>query len=221
MKQNIRLIKQNIWFDKIEPYTQINIMKIIALNGFLSKNNIVEKMFGNQTEDERKKALKLVDSTVSKMLDEKNKLLQPVKKEKEAGTKRSTFFSLTENGIEILIKNSFEKNQRNDEKEISGKKYLSLDEMIIFINRFKKDYIIQKSQLKKWEAPKLTEENIRILCSGEDKKLYITLIERTGSNSSKVKKLIKQFRDAEQKINDVLEEIPQAILETIVLSFKK
>jgi len=207
MKENVRLIKQSVWFDKIEPITQIKIMKIIALNGFLSKKNIVEKSGKSQ---------KLIDATVSKMLDEKNKLIQPVKRKKEKGTKKSIFYSLTEKGIKILIENSFEENSKNNNLKISGEKYLNLEEISIFINRFRKDYVNQHNNiLDDWQSPSLTEEDIRILYSDKDQKLYIKLIEQTGNNSSKLKKLIKQFRDAEQKISEVLDEIPQALYESI------
>lgn len=217
MKQNIRLIKQNVWFDKIEPYTQIEIMKIIAVNGFLSKKNIAIKMFGKEPTNSQKK---LVDAVVSKMLNEKNTIIQPVKKEKEEGTKPSTLYSLTEKGIKTLTKYSFEKNNKNDKEHLTGKKYLNLEEIVIFVNRYEKDYIDQQSNniLSEWESVELTKEDMRRLYSDKDKKLYITLIERTGNNSSKLKKLIKQFRDAEQKINNALEEIPQALYETIEFS---
>lgn len=209
MKQNIRLIKQEIWFDKIEPFAQIEIMKIIALNGFLSKKGIELK--------KEKTSQKLVDAIVNKMLDENNNLIQPVKSEKEEGTKKSTFYSLTERGIKILIEKYFEKNKKNDKKGISGKKYLNLDEVVIFINRYKKDYIDQTDKkFSEWEPPKLTKEDIRILYSGKDSSLYIKLIELTVNNTSKLKKLIKQFRDAEQKIDDALDQIPEALYEALV-----
>lgn len=208
MKQNVRLIKQNIWFDKIEPLAQIKIMKVIALNGFLSKKNIVEKA---------EKSQKLVDATVGKMLDKKNKLIQPVKREKEDGTKKSTFYSLTEKGIKILVENSYEENEKNDDLKISGKKYLNLEEIIIFVNRFKKDYVDKKNDvLSEWQPPSLTQELIEKLYCGEDVKLYITLIEQTRHKNSRLKNIIKQFRDADQKINKLLDEIPMVLHETLV-----
>ncbi len=208
MKQNIRLIKQNVWFDKIEPIAQIEIMKIISLNGFLSKKNIVEKT---------PKSQKLVDAIVSKMLDEKNKLIQPVKREKEDGTKKSTFYSLTEKGIKILVENSFEENKKNIELKISGKKYLNLEEIIIFVNRFEADYIDKQNNiLSEWQPPSLTKENIRKLYSGKDATLYVSIVEQTTNGNSKLKNLINKIKEAKEKLDMLENELPTMLHESWV-----
>lgn len=214
MKQNIRLIKQNIWFNKIEPFAQIEIMKIIALSGFLSKKNIEAKL---------KKSQKLIDAIVSKMLDEKNKLIQPVKLEKEQGTKKSTFYALTEKGIRILLENHFEESQKNIEKEISAKPYLDVKELIIFLNRFKEDYIQQNptEDFPNWESPKLTEKTILDSYIKANPKSTLLLGQECQKYDSKLTTLLNNVKKMGKKFDDAQMAMAEAIYETMIFNLKK
>jgi hypothetical protein len=189
-----------LWYDKKEPITQIEILKSIAINGFQSKTILTQKLDSKIT---------TIDTIVGKMNDDDHGLIQIHRKEQQENKKAShIMFSLTEKGIRILLENKFQE---------SNKPYLEPKELIVFLNQFKNDYINQKSvkDYPNWKPSKLNERNILDLYINSNPQYKIVLGKELSKYSSKLGGLVDKIKEAKQKLEMLENELPSMLYETI------
>jgi len=196
------------WYDKGEPITRIEILKIIALNGFQSKTSLAKKLGS---------AITTIDTIVEKMKDEQRRLIQNHRKEHlKEGKAPHTMISLTEKGIRVLVMNHYQKNKINDKKQISEKPYLNLKEFINFCERYETDYIKQKKtkEFPKWKQPKLTGKNILDLYLKSTPQYKTALGKEREKYNSKIGKLLEKIKVSKQELNDFDDQIAVLLYET-------
>lgn len=189
-----------LWYDKKEPITQIQILKTIALNGFQSKTILTQKLDSKIT---------TIDTIVGKMNDTNHGLIQIHRKEQQANKKAShIMFSLTEKGIKILLENQYEE---------SKEPYLNAKELITFLNRFKEDYIDQKATdvNTQWKPSKLSKKEIMDLYIKSNPEYKLVLAEEYQKHNSKLTNLLNKAKELKEKLNNAELEISQGIYESI------
>ncbi len=194
-----------LWYDKKEPITQIKILKTIALNGFQSKTILTQKLDSKIT---------TIDTIVGKMNNDDHGLIQIHRKEQQANKKAShIMFSLTEKGIKILLENQYEE---------SKEPYLSAKELVAFINRFKEDYLNQKStkEYPKWQSPQITEKNIMDIYIKNNPNSKDGLGKEYQKYNSKLGRLLSKVKEIDQKLEDAQDELTKGIYESIELQRK-
>jgi len=190
-----------LWYDKKEPITQIEIIKSIALNGFQSKTILSQKLDSKIT---------TIDTIVGKMNDDVHGLLQIHRREQQANKKAShIMFSLTEKAIKILLENKYED---------SDKPYLEPKELITFLNRYKEDYIDQKATEAYywWKSPNLTKRNILDIYLEVNPQYKVALGKECEKYDSKLGGLVNKVKEINQKLETAKEELAQGIYESIV-----
>ncbi len=195
-----------LWYDKKEPITQIEIIKSIALNGFQSKTILSQKLDSKIT---------TIDTIVGKMSDTNHGLLQIHRREQqevaEGERKKAShiMFSLTEKAIKILLENKYED---------SDKPYLEPTEFVIFLNRFKEDYINQKPTdvNTEWKPSKLNEKNILDLYIDSNPSYKVGLGKELSKYNSKLGRLVNKFKEANEKVDMIEKEFPSMFYEAIV-----
>lgn len=211
-----------LWYDKKEPTVQIEILKSIALNSYQSTTTLIKTLGEREILDNKtgitilkEFSITTINTVIGKMNDNTHDLIQPHRKEQiKKGKAPHTMFSLTEKGIRILLGNQFEE---------SNKPYLEPKELVVFINRFKEDYITQKltKEYPRWQSPKLTEKNIMdsYIKSNPDSK--DGLAKEYQKYNSKLGGLINKAKEYNQKLKDTQDEITKGISEAIVFQLKK
>ena len=190
-----------LWYDKKEPITQIQILKTIALNGFQSKTILTQKLDSKIT---------TIDTIVGKMNDTNHGLIQIHRKEQQANKKAShIMFSLTEKGIKILLENQYEE---------SGKPYLEPKELITFISRFKNDYIDQKpvKDFPNWKPSKLNEKDIFNIYYYSNPEMKLILAKEYEKYNSKLGGLVNKIKEAKEKLDMLEKELPTMLYESCV-----
>lgn len=194
-----------LWYEKKEPITQIQILKSIALNGFQSKTILTQKLDSKIT---------TIDTIVGKMNDSDHGLIQIHRKEQQANKKAShIMFSLTEKGIRILLENQYEESENP---------YLTPKELVTFLNRFEVDYSKQKptKQFDNWKSPKLSKKNIIDLYIKSNPKYKLVLAEEYQKYNSKLSMLLNKVKDMNQKFDSTQNDITQALYESLEFAKK-
>ena len=206
-----------LWYDRKEPITQIEILKSIALNGFQSKTLLVEvigerEIFDNRTNTTKIKlhSISTIDAIVGKMSDTNHELLQIYRREQQENKSAShIMFSLTEKGIKILLENHYEN---------SGKPYLEPKELITFISRFKNDYIDQKpvKDFPNWKPSKLNEKDIFNIYYYSNPEMKLILAKEYEKYNSKLGGLVNKIKEAKEKLDMLEKELPTMLYESWV-----
>lgn len=140
--------KAEKWFTRQEPSSQIDILKFIATEGFLSKTELAERTGSKISNLEN--TMKNIEYTQKS----EDKLIQRFGSRKVIdGKKEQVVYSLAEKGIRVLLENHYQKN---------GKPYLTKKDFIKFIALyFDKNSLYQKvDDFKGWKNPNLSKKEI-------------------------------------------------------------
>ena len=115
-----------------EPNIQIDILREIAVNGKQTKSDLAKNLGYAYT---------TIDTTISRnaISDNLTRLFWRNGKIKKKNIDQ-TSYSLTEFGMDVLLKSHYKKNEENDQNGKSKKPYLNFKEFCKFITIFEKEH---------------------------------------------------------------------------------
>jgi len=128
---------------KNKPTVQLYILKKIATEGFQSKKSLHSRNYWQS----------VPEIAVDKLKDKYGFIQICYKKRVGEAKKPQIHYSLTEKGIEVLVKDHYK----------NGKPYLNITELEQFIKRYDDDYQKQQEKVVEgWVKPSLNEDDIKM-----------------------------------------------------------
>ncbi|NIV64867.1 MAG: hypothetical protein GWN40_01510 [Nitrosopumilaceae archaeon] len=185
--QNLEYSKLKNWYGKAEPKTQIEILKEIALNGFQTAPMIINK-FG--------KSVTTIHTMLGKLKNRNPALIQFVKtRQSEKNKVLQNLYSLTEDGIRILVSGHYENNQEP---------YLSEEEFKIFLEKYEKDYLKQSKDKveKSWKKPNFKQRDLKQLYVKSNPQIF-----EKYEQMPKIQKRLEEISNLEKDVTDKLFDI--------------
>jgi hypothetical protein len=171
---------------KREANIQIDIMRQIAINGKLTKPELVTKTNSSYN---------TINTTLIR--DSKKGLIQSLFIKSGSihrNGKDQPYYVLTGFGINVLLRSHYKKNNENDKNKKSGKPLLNVDEFQLFLTNFKSE--------KKYE----TVDDFSWIYISFNPQLTDIIKEKFKNEKNNLNKILKQelkIKNYQKKINEI------------------